>query len=224
MTVETNQLRKTFESVNSKKVFPKGEIIIMQGNKVEDVYLIDEGIVRVADFDRNGEQRVVALLARDHVFPFSWLLNDRSDDGSLYYYQALTDVTCYTVGFEKVRNLVSGNAALSWRLIDVLTKSYFNALSRLQNLQKTNAEEKVDFIIYYLAVLMGKSSGNKIVIDGGFTHQEIADLAGLTRESVSRQLKKSKYDKIISRSDGQVTINVNKLDTDSMPVLFKIGA
>jgi CRP-like cAMP-binding protein len=120
---EINQLRQLFESANHRREYPKGAIIIMQGNALDEAYLIDEGIIRVIDFDQNGEQRTVALLTKNHIFPFSWLLNISPENGVLYYYQALTDAACYTADVKKVRDLVSGSASLSWRLIDMLAKN-----------------------------------------------------------------------------------------------------
>jgi CRP/FNR family cyclic AMP-dependent transcriptional regulator len=222
---EFNHIRKLFVEVNSRRQFPKGAIIIMQGNALDEAYLIEEGIVRVIDFDRDGEQRTLALLTKNHIFPFSWLLSrPLEQDAAIYYYQAVTDIRCYSASINTVSELVSKDAALSWKTVDVLAKSYFNALSRLQNLQKTNVEEKVDFIIYYLATLLGKTtSGHKIEIESLFTHQEIADLAGLTRESVSRQLKKDKYKKIIIKKNNSMVINLERLNTSEMPPVFKVN-
>jgi CRP-like cAMP-binding protein len=219
----TNHIRELFERDNNRRHYPKGEIIIMQGNSLEETYLIESGIVRVIDFDQSGEQRTVALITKHHMFPFSWL-SQIHGQGALYYYQALTNVTCYTTNTDKVRDLVGNNAELAWKMVDVLAKSYLNALSRLQNLQKTNVEEKVDFIIYYLAILLGKNTkGNKIEIDGTFTHQEIADLAGLTRESVSRQLNKVKYNHIIVKNNNGMMINLEHLNTTNMPPIFTVN-
>jgi CRP-like cAMP-binding protein len=141
----------------------------------------------------------------------------------MYFYQAVTDVELYIADVEIVRDLVRNNALLSWRFVDILSKSYINAVSRLQNLQKTKVEEKVDFIIYYLAIILGKEVGeNKFEIDSIFTHQEIADLAGLTRESVSRQLHKTKYKNIIRKENNKIYIDLNTLNRESMPVIFSI--
>jgi CRP/FNR family cyclic AMP-dependent transcriptional regulator len=220
---ESNQLKKLFLSANTRRKYTKGSIILMQNSNTDEAYLIEKGIVGVIDFDQNGEQRSITILSQDHIFPLSWLLTSIPDSGSLYYYKALTDVELYLNNIDTVRDFVRNNALLSWRFVDILAKSYVNAVSRIQNLQKTNVEEKIDFIIYYLAILLGKSIGeNKYEIDGIFTHQEIADLAGLTRESVSRQLKKTKYKKIIIKSNGKILLDLSQLDIDAMPVVFPV--
>jgi CRP-like cAMP-binding protein len=220
---ETDQLRNLFESANHRRKFSKGSIILMQTSKLEEAYLIDKGIVRVIDFDQNGEQRTVTILAKNHIFPFSWLLTSLPDLGAMYFYQAVTDVELFLADIEIVRDLVRNDALLSWRIVDVMAKSYINAVSRIQNLQKTKVEEKVDFIIYYLAVMLGKKIGeNKIEVESIFTHQEIADLAGLTRESVSRQLNKSKYKQIIRKQNSKIYIDLKDLDIKTMPTIFPI--
>jgi CRP-like cAMP-binding protein len=223
--VEIDQLRNLFLSANHRRKYPKGSIILMQSSKLEDAYFIDKGIVRVIDFDQNGEQRTVTIIAKNHIFPFSWLLADLPDSGAMYFYQAVTDVELYIADVGIVRDLVRNNALISWRFVDILAKSYMNAISRMQNLQKTKADEKVDFIIYYLAIMLGKKIGeNKFEIDSIFTHHEIADLAGLSRESVSRQLNKAKYKKIIRKVNGKIFIDLNHLSQENMPIIFPIEA
>jgi CRP/FNR family cyclic AMP-dependent transcriptional regulator len=223
--VETDQLRKLFIDAKHRRTYPKGAIILMQSSFLEEAYLISKGIVRVVDFDQNGEQRTVTIITKNHIFPFSWLLTSLPSQGSLYFYQAVTDVELYLADVNIVRDLVRNNAQLSWRFVDILAKSYVNAMSRLQNLQKTKVEEKVDFVIYYIAVMLGKKIGeNNYEVDSIFTHQEIADLAGLTRESVSRQLKKTKYNKIIHKDKGKIQLNLNYMDVSSMPAIFPVNS
>jgi CRP/FNR family transcriptional regulator len=221
---QTNLLRKLFISDKRRRIYPKGTIIVTQGSKLDEAFFVEKGIIRVCDFDRQGSQHVAAILTKNNIFPFSWLISDLAHDKALYYYQAATEVTCYTVDTASARHLINSNAELSSLFLAMLTKSYFNSISRIQNLQKTNVEEKVDFIIYYLAVLLGKNTSEKIYeLDASFTHQEVADLAGLTRESVSRQLKKNKYRRVIIKYDNVLRINLEPLNIDYMPPIFDVS-
>ena len=219
---QSDELKDIFLSENRRILYPKGAIIVMQDSKLADAYSIHKGIVKVCDFDRQGSQNTIALLTKNHIFPFSWLVTGLAEDNALYYYQAATEVICYRANIDALRKLVSHNLSVATLLVNLITRSYINSVSRIQNLQKTNVEEKVDFIIYYLAILLGKQQEKNIYeLETPFTHQDVADLAGLTRESVSRQFKKSKYQQVIQKKqkDG-MTINLNNLDINNMPPIF----
>jgi CRP/FNR family cyclic AMP-dependent transcriptional regulator len=221
---QTNLLRKAFVSAKHKHVYPKGTIIVMQGTSLHEAFFIEKGIVRVCDFDRQGSQHIVAILTKNYIFPFNWLLDDMPSLKSLSYYQAATEVVCYTVDVEEAKRLINNDFELSSRLLNMMTKSYFNSISRIQNLQKTNVEEKVDFIINYLTILLGEKTSGKIYkLDSQFTHQDVADLAGLTRESVSRQLKKTKYKQMMMKKEGGMIIDLSGLSTDKMPPIFSVS-
>jgi CRP-like cAMP-binding protein len=116
------------------------------------------------------------------------------------------------------------NAETCFQLLDVLTKSYINSTARIRTLQRSNVTEKIDFILYYIAQLYGNDvfNGGVVEINAPITHQEIADLAGLTRESISRQMSKPKYQQILQTRNGKTYIDLSGLDVQSMPKVYAL--
>jgi CRP-like cAMP-binding protein len=116
------------------------------------------------------------------------------------------------------------NVETCFKLLDILTKSYINSTARIRTLQRSNVIEKIDFILYYIAQLYGNNvlDGGIIEINAPITHQEIADLAGLTRESISRQMSKPKYQKILQTRRGKTYIDLSSLDVQSMPKVYTL--
>jgi CRP-like cAMP-binding protein len=222
--MDPNPLRQLFESTNRKRVYPKGSVIVMQGGDTSEVFMITSGLVRVYDIDSTGTNRTVAIIAENSIFPFMWLLANESESGAAYFYQAVTSVTCLSATRVEARKLLN-DPAVSCRMIDLLTKAYVNAGARIQNIQHSQVSERVDFIIYYLAMILGEEKSEGIYkINAPITHQEIADLAGLNRETISRQMTKKKYKDVMQRKQGSTYINLSPLDIDSMPKIFRLKA
>jgi CRP/FNR family cyclic AMP-dependent transcriptional regulator len=213
-----------FKTANRRRFYPKGSIIILQGSSINEVYFIVSGLVRIYSIDKLGNQHTVALFSENHVMPISWLLTDPGKDGALFFYQAITDTSCYSMLRDEVRHYMRGNIDSCFLLLDVLAKSYLNSAARIQTLQRSNASEKIDFVLYYVAQLYGRNiSGNELVeLKAPITHQEIADLAGLTRESISRQLTKLKYHSVLYLINGKTFIDLSKLDVQSMPKVYSL--
>jgi CRP-like cAMP-binding protein len=219
-----NLLGQLFETTNRRRFYPKGSIIILQGSAVDEVYFIIKGLVRIYNIDSSGNQHTVALFSENNIMPTAWLLSEIPKEGIIFFYQAVIDTSCYSVLRSEVRKFMSENIETCFNLLDVLTKTYINSTARIQTLQRSNVHEKVDFIIYYIAQLFGNNlQDNGIVeINAPITHQEIADLTGLTRESISRQMSKPKYHNILHTENGKTYIDLTDIDTKSMPKVYPI--
>lgn len=61
--------------------------------------------------------------------------------------------------------------------------------------------------LVYLARHFGHSRGRRVVIDHDFTHQQIADLTGLARETVSRILEDATRRGLLGRRRHHLIIN-----------------
>jgi CRP/FNR family cyclic AMP-dependent transcriptional regulator len=219
-----NQLGQLFKSANRRRFYPKGSIIILQGSAVDEVYLITKGLVSVYSIDNSGNQHTVSLLSEDNIMPASWLLTDIGKEGAIFFYQAVIDTFCYSLHHDEILNYMRENAETCFQLLDVLTKSYINSTARIRTLQRSNVTEKIDFILYYIAQLYGNDvfNGGVVEINAPITHQEIADLAGLTRESISRQMSKPKYQQILQTRNGKTYIDLSSLDVQSMPKVYAL--
>lgn len=220
----SQSLQRLFERANRLRRYPKGSIIIMQGGSLDEAYRIIAGLVKVYDIDSSGSQRTVALYAKGHIMPASWLLSEKPPGGALFFYEAFTEVQCYTLPRDELRAFIDNHPKIARFFADAATKAYLNATARIQNLQRSNVGERVDFILYYLAKILGQPSEQQgtYMLEIAVTHQIIADLAGLARESVSNQLKKAKYNKIFYKRDSGTLINISGLDTEAMPKLLPL--
>jgi CRP/FNR family transcriptional regulator, cyclic AMP receptor protein len=219
-----NLIFKLFEEENRQQSYPKGTVVVHQGGSTDFVYFITEGLIKVGDSDFRGEGRTLSIFSKGHVFPISWLLKDQPQEGTLYDYEAITPTKAYVMRREDLRTALDAHPQVYIQLVDVLVKTYVNAGARITNLQKTNVSERLEFVLYYLAMMLGGKSRQGIVnISIPITHQEIADLAGLSREAVSRELSKDKYDKIYQKVDHHTIINLNHLNLDNFSKVYPLS-
>jgi CRP-like cAMP-binding protein len=122
-----------------------------------------------------------------------------------------------------LRTFLEGKPNICCRLIDILVRSYINAGARITNLQKSNVAERIEFVLYYLAILLGnKTEEGFVEINAILTHQEISDLAGVSRETVSRQLTKKKYNDVFWKKNSKSYVNLNRLESHKMPKVYPL--
>lgn len=213
-----------FQRKGTGKSFAKGSALLNRGDDIPEVQYIIHGSVKITDNDRLGYGRTVAIFGQHHVLPISWLFTNAPKQGALYNYVALSDTETLCLPREVVRQALDASPEVYRYLCELTSKAYVNASARIHNLQKTNVNEKVEFVLYYLATCLADNiDGDVVVIDAALTHQDIADIAGLSRESVTNTLSKEKYRKVYWKKDGRTFVDISKIDVTHLPHIYTLN-
>ena len=198
MTDTTTQTLEKFLSNYTLRTYKKGEIIIFQGEAPRSAYIVKTGVVKAYNLSVNGDEKPVGFYKGYDTFPGAWTYN--KTPSAVYYYEAFTDeVTLYTVPRADYVEFIKSNpdmmfAELERYVVDHLAKSM-----RLNALQHSRAGDKLIYTLHYLALSHGTRKAPQLVeINLSLTHQDFANLTGLTRETAATELNKLKHLGIIS--------------------------
>lgn len=205
-------LQSYFYTNGSREVFPRRKIIILQGDHVDDVFLVIKGMYKVYNIDENGEERTIMLSGDNSLMPISWQPSLQTGNGVSFFYEAYTDMIAYRVGTDKFKDMLKQNADVALYLLDAATKTNISLESRVQSLQRSKIEEKTEFILYYLAKRLGKTyDGHIFEIKKPITQQDIANLAGVNRETAARFLLSIYANRISWKAGSNYYIDIAKL-------------
>lgn len=183
------EIKEILGIISVKKV-KKREVIFYEGDECQFIYFIVKGIIKVNKTTADGREQIVNMLATSDMFPHIGLFS-----GGLYPATtiAMEDSTLYALHVEDFKRILEVNPLLSIKLLQNMENKIRALQGRLANIMNNDTTEKVKNMLYSLAKTHGLKIGKEIEIDIEVTHQNIADMLGLTRESVSRimsQLKK----------------------------------
>jgi CRP-like cAMP-binding protein len=96
-------------------------------------------------------------------------------------------------------------------LLNRYISMYIGSTMHLHALEQLKAREKLLHILQYLVLRFGhEESKNCYKIDLRLTHQDIANLVGLTRETVSTEISKLRKDKILTIKDLHYIVDTDK--------------
>ncbi len=138
-----------------------------------------------------------------------WVMNNTTTVSS---YQALTDSALFRAPKEDFLYFLKQNPEPLFFYMSKTLKRLSEASQRLEAALLGNASEKVGNILIFLAENLGEKEGKTIMLQVPFTHQEIADMVGFTRETTSLELEKLQKEGIISQKDHFLTIqDIEKL-------------
>lgn len=190
----------TFVAGHPTRSFKKGEIIIFQGEAPRSAFVVKSGIVKAYNLSVNGDEKPVAFYAAYSSFPGSWIYG--KVPSAIYYYEAFTpEVTLYIVEREAYVSFIRSDADLLYNELQSYVTSQLGKSMRLNALQHSRASDKLVYTLHYLALSHGKTVGPQLVeITLDLTHQDFANLTGLTRETAATELNKLKHQGVISYS------------------------
>jgi CRP/FNR family transcriptional regulator len=202
---------QVFLTKYQKRLYKRGQLILFQGESPRYVYLVSKGIVKTYNIDYDGKEQFIDLETSGSAFPKLWIWGE--EKVGPYYYEALSDCEIYIIPRESYVNFVKGDQELLLSELKRALSEYKNSSTRLNALLYTRASDKIAHILKYLAnTYAPNSSGDDLVINIKLTHQHLASLTGLTRETVSVELNKFKSKGILTYKPSEYKINVNKLD------------
>ncbi len=189
---------QTFLAGYIVKAYSKGEIIIFQGEAPRTAYIVKTGVVKVYNLSQNGDEKPVGFHVRDQIFPAPWAFYKAPS--SLYYFEAFTDdVTLYHVPRDDYVNFMKSHPDELYRQFERLVTEYLGSMMRLNALQHSRASDKLIYTLHYLVLSQGRQiSPDEAEIMLDLTHQDFANLTGLTRETAATELNKLKTLGVIS--------------------------
>src|SRR3954469_4590113 len=116
------------------------------------------------------------------------VLYDREilDSPEIYYYEAITDdVEVYSLSADELKKYVSESPILYKDLLNEAGKRMTYETHGLENISMKDAYKRVAHQLDYYGRHFGENAGTVVRIIPPLTHQDIADLLSLTRETVS---------------------------------------
>jgi CRP-like cAMP-binding protein len=179
------------------RTFRKGEVIIFQGEVPRTAFVIKSGTVKVYNLSVGGDEKPVAFYTTDNTFPASWVYGKAAN--ALYYYEAFTpEVAVYAIEREEFVTFIKKRPELLFQELEHVLSDQIGGTLRLNALQHSRASDKLIYSLHYLALTYGKAlPDNKIEILLDLTHQDFANLTGLTRETAATELNKLKKQGVI---------------------------
>ncbi len=168
--------------------YGKKEYILRSEDEPQGVYFIKSGYVKQVFLDESGKSLILNIYKPGAYFPMMWALGGMKNHD---FFEAMTAVTVYRAPKEKVVKWLRQHPELLFELTQRLAIGLGGLVYRLEDLFFAEARRRVAGVL----VMAGKRFGKKktrgeVLIKLTLTHQEIADLAGLSRETTSLEMGK----------------------------------
>ncbi|MBI4036245.1 Crp/Fnr family transcriptional regulator [Candidatus Daviesbacteria bacterium] len=198
-----------FFSKYKQLTYTKGEIIIREDDEPAGVYFLKNGYVRMGSIFESGGELTLNIFKPGSFFPMIWAIGELKNS---YFCQAMTEVKVYRAPRVEVIKFVKENPEVLYDLTKRILIGLDGMITNIQYLMFGNSYNRIAAAILLLAKRFGEKLDGKIVINFNLVHQDIAHLAGVTRETASIAIKQLENKGVIGRIKKKFVVkNMGKL-------------
>jgi len=192
-----------------ERSYKRGMIVCLEGDIGGEMYVIKKGSVRVYR-SLVDKDVILSFLRKGDCFG-EMALFDESQTRSATV-ETLEPTILYVLKRHDFLIFLQAHPPMAVRLLELTMARLRKANERIQNLNLLNARSRIIRTIFFLANEYGVQKGQELMIDFKLTHQQIADLTGFVRETVSAIL-------IELREEGLIEIEQKKIRIKNFELL-----
>jgi len=196
------------------KTYPKNQLIHYQGDPLNQIYLVKSGFVKAYTILESGDTRTILLLAAGDIFPLAFASTmDWSDYNIHYFYQSLVNTELMVLPAQQLNEQIRSDPTAMNTYMAYLSASNEIIMNQLEVMKNKKAIDKVCMLLPYLISKSGKQIKPHIYeLQLKLSHQELADLSGVTRETTTTLIKQLEKLDIIDQKHGKWHVDTAALD------------
>ena len=187
----------------SRKIFQRGEVIALQGEKPEFVSYIISGRAKAVSFSKHGDATWIGHFNPQEFIGHISLLTQHQ---SQFEICAETEVEAIVISVDAMKELLLKEEGLSLSLSNDLATKLDHMTSRLIEAFTLTAKGRVCAELSRLSRVIGILPEN-LIIRPSPVFVEVAERVSSTRETVSRTVSALQKKGIVKRESGALIIN-----------------
>lgn len=195
--------------------YKKNEIIYRPGDIPDHVAYIKSGYVRLYIISEKGEELTIFLLKPFFYFTLNFALTDSENK---YFFETISPVELWRAPKEDTLKFIKSDPEMMLEIIRNVLDGMNDLLVNIEYIITGNAKVKVAAMLYLFATRFGKKDGDHIIIEVTPTHYDIGGLLGMTRETVSKQMRELKKMQIVTKNGKHTVI----LDMEKLQEMLSI--
>ncbi len=177
------------------KKLQKGDFIYFPNDTSNKVFYIQKGRVKIGTYSDDGKEIILDILEDGELFGELALIDEKLERGE--FAQAMGELTILVMPVALIRELMSIHKGLSLQITQMMGNKLVKMQRRLESLVFRDARSRIVEFLHNLAEDKGQQVGFDTLVKRFFTHQEIANLTGTSRQTVTTILNELRNQNLI---------------------------
>lgn len=188
-TTELNELEENKSYIS----FGDGELIFKERQRPFGIYIVQDGKVKISKYGFEGREYIVRFAKKGNIIGYRSFFNDEHYSCSA---TAISETLLCFISGDVILDLIRRNPELALQFMKYLAQDLKYAEKKSISIAQKPVRERVAESIIILKDIYGFEQNNTIV-DVSLKRDEIASIAGTSRETVTRLLSEFSDEKIL---------------------------
>ena len=191
-----------------ERKYPMGATIFSKGDPSNTLFIVKDGKVRILSLSDKGTETIVHILKEGEIFGELLL----SEEKRAFNAVAGTDVLVTVLPKGSLVELLTSIPTVSRNFIRLLSKRLANVEQEYGDFGHTWSYNRLKKVLLRLCEEHGKETPKGTVIPLRLTHEDLANLIGTTRETVTTQMIRFRRMGLVKRQDRYLVVNRPRLE------------
>jgi len=196
-------LSELFEGAVAHKLLD-GEVLFRAGDVGDGCYRIHRGLVKVVVTSQQGEERIISLLGPDAIVGELSMIDGGPRSASVV---AIADCSLLFLSRAKFQTYIESHPELTSYLMKTLARRLRGTDDTLAATTFLSVKQRLARALLNLAEYVGEENGGRIQLRLKIGQADLAAMAGVARENVSRTMSEWRKREIVTRSSNYYCIN-----------------
>jgi len=183
--------------------YEKGQIILLEESMGETFFIITRGTVKVTRLSDDGREVILAILGESDFFGEMSLLDGEGRSANIVVNE---NAEVMTLSRRDFLECLESYPKIAIALLEELAVRLRKSDQQIESLSLSDSEQRIGITLIRLAEEQGTIKRGNVIVHNLPFQQDIANMAGTSRETVSRTLKLLEDKKLVKRDGSDITI------------------
>lgn len=196
MLTSTNELCdiKLFESLSDAdldwlsaltkvQIFKRGGLVYKPGQFPDTIYFLKSGLIKIGSINDENKEVIKMLIHPGEVFGELCLVDEKVRKD--FAVSMKPDTVVIAIRKIDFKLLMRTNTDLSYQIMTLIGKRFRSMENKLESMIFKNSKDRILDFLKEQATKMGKRIGYETMLGYQFTHQDIANITGTSRQTVT---------------------------------------
>ncbi|MFB9324853.1 Crp/Fnr family transcriptional regulator [Paenibacillus aurantiacus] len=195
---------KAIEPLFKKRTYTRGTILFMEGDLGDECFVIDSGLVKIFRVDESREITLALLHEGDYFGEMAMIRKGMPRSATA---EVIETGMLYSLSRTDFMYFLESNPKMCLKLLEETMERLRNANEQIYDLTFLDLKARLHKVLVRMADEKGVPVEGGMMIPFKLTHQQLANLVGSIRESVSKMLIELQDEQLISVKNKQFTIH-----------------
>lgn len=199
----TEETLKSIANIAIERSYGKGEFIILQDTEVNGLYILVSGRLKISRISEDGRVKVLALLLPGDIIGEMSLIDNQLASATV---EAMEDSLLLLIRREDFQSILLKYPSVTLEIARILSKRLREADKDIEELAFYSVKNRLIETLLKLVQKHGEKTLSGLKISIRMTHQELADIVGSSRETVTRIMNVLERNNLIADEGGYIVL------------------